>query len=134
MRKNNLTKKSVSRQFDSRCEENYYKSITNDQNRFCPENLIAKYLDMEDKNERLQKLKMNFSAQGSRKLNSIHDSVVYQNDKYQRFLAPDYNLIKNGEYAQGSSINLRERNPKLMNNFLKFQKNRDNLWQSGITT
>lgn len=49
---------------------------------------------MEDKNEKLQKLKQQFSSGGQSHMRSIHQSVVYQNDKYSTFVAPDYNLIK----------------------------------------
>lgn len=126
--------KSPSRHYASKYEENYYKSIENYTDKFCPENLIHKYLEMEDKNEKLQKLKHKFSnTNGTSHMKSIHQSVVYQNDKYQTFVAPDYNLIKKGEYSTENAINVRERNPRLMNNFMKYKKNRMGLWQSSIT-
>ena len=130
-----MSQYSSARKYDSVYEANYYKSIETDMNKFCPENLISKYLEMEDQNEKLQKLKQQFSTDNSRRLNSIHDSIVYTGDNYSKFLSPDYHLFKKGEnYALNCNIIGREGNSRHMNNFQKFKKERYGLWQSGITT
>ena len=127
--------KTSSRIYDSVYEANYYKSIENDMDKFCPEALINKYLEMEDQNEKLQKLKKQFSSDNSKRLHSIHDSIVYQGDKYSTFVSPDYHIFKKGEnYAKNCNIIGRETNSRHMNGFKKYQKNRNGLWQSSITT
>ena len=133
--RSSMSQYNSSRKYDSVYEANYYKSIENDMDKFCPENLISKYLEMEDQNPKLQKLKQQFSSNNSRRLNSIHDSIVYQGDTYSKFLNPDYQLFKKGEnYAKNCNIIGREGNARHMNNFMKFKKERAGLWQSSITT
>ena len=122
-------------QFESIYELDYYKSIENDIDKFCPQNLINRYLEMEDKNDRIQKLKYQFTTDKKKKLTSINDSVVYQSQKNRNIFTPESNFMKHRtDLITNRAINVRETNVRHMNNFLKFKKQRYAIWQSGITT
>ena len=93
-----MNSKYGSKNFQSKYEENYFKSIQESDKKFSNENLISKYLDIEDKNDRLQKLKHKFTDDRSQnKMNSIYQSVIYKSDCRIKENAPDFNLIKTGE-------------------------------------
>ena len=90
---------------------------------------------MEEKNERIQKLKLNFTADDHKRLSKINDSVFYNYKKKREVFTAESNFMKHREnLLMNRSINVRETNVKHMNNFQKFKKNRYDLWQSGITT
>lgn len=129
-------KKMIPQHFESKYEENYYKSVQESDGLFDPQKLVQKYLILEQDNERLQKLRHKFGDKnGDSHLKSIHQSIVYQHDEHRPALNPKFHIIKNGQkYSKKETINQRERDVKVQNMLKRYEKPRNEFFTSQITT
>jgi hypothetical protein len=125
----------IPQHFESKFEENYYKSVQESEGLFDPQQLVNKYLLLEQDNERLQRLRHKFGDKNHvSHLKSIHQSIVYENDESRPALNPKFHLIKNGEfYAEKNTINQREKNERVQNMLKRYEKPRNDFFTSSIT-
>lgn len=129
-------KKIIPQHFESKYEENYFKSVQESDGLFDPEQLVQKYLILEQDNERLQRLRHKFGDKNNAShLKSIHQSIVYQNEEARPALNPEFHIIKNGQqFSKRNTINQREVDDRVQNMVKRFEKSRNEFFTSSITT
>lgn len=140
MKKKNSTsqfkKKAIPTHFQSKYEEQYFKSIQGGEDIYDSKNVISKYLTLEDTNPSLQRLKQRFGdKRNAHHLKSVNESMIYKDEPVRPALDPSYNIIKNGEqYSKEETIVHREMNQNIHNKLDRFNSNRKEAFQSQITT